>query len=108
MIGESNRVMLKGGLSPLRWTRTTISDPVTLNLASAGQSGKKMTGSSKIFSSLPPKVRKHQKVHYLRTVVKKLLNLDTILNVLPRCQKNYPVDFDYELKVGDVRYKHLT
>ena len=29
-------------------------------------------------------------------------------NILPRRQKNYPVDFDNELKIGDVRYKHLT
>ena len=29
-------------------------------------------------------------------------------NILPRRQKTNPVDFDDELKIGDVRYKHLT
>ena len=28
--------------------------------------------------------------------------------LLPRRQKKNPVDFDDELKIGDVRYKHLT
>jgi len=55
LTGQSNRVMLKGGLSPLRWTRTTISEPASLNLASAGQSGFSMTNASKVLGSLPPK-----------------------------------------------------
>ena len=28
--------------------------------------------------------------------------------LLPHRQIKYPVDFDDELKIGDVRYKHLT
>ena len=28
--------------------------------------------------------------------------------ILPRRQKKNPVDFDDELKIGDVRYKHLN
>ena len=29
-------------------------------------------------------------------------------NVLPRLQKKKPVDFDGELKIGDVRYDNIT
>ncbi len=52
----SNRVMLNGGLSPLRWTRTTISEPASLNLASAGQVVSK-NRQSNFLVGLPPKVR---------------------------------------------------
>ena len=56
----SNRVILNGGLSALRWNRTTISESPTLNLASAGiaglQSGGKQTNNSRFLKSLPPKV----------------------------------------------------
>ena len=31
-----------------------------------------------------------------------------IYYILPRLQKNIRFDFDDELKIGDVRYKHLT
>ena len=29
-------------------------------------------------------------------------------NILPRLQKKKPVDFDDELKIGDVRYDNMT
>lgn len=51
--GMSNRVMLNGGLSPLRWNRTTISEPASINLASAGMV--KNNVASQFLSSLPPK-----------------------------------------------------
>jgi len=53
--GQSNRVMITGGLSPLRWTRTNVAEPASLNLASAGQKGFSAANSSKILASLPPK-----------------------------------------------------
>ena len=50
----SNRVILNGGLTALRWNRTTISEAPTLNLASSGinPSGK----SANVLKALPPKV----------------------------------------------------
>ena len=51
---QSNRVLANGGLSPLRWSRTSISEPATLELASAGQSSKNPTVA--FLNSLPPKV----------------------------------------------------
>ena len=51
---------------------------------------------------------------YIFTYIKKfvaifLLNATKLKKkLLPRRQKKNPVDFDDELKVGDVRYKHLT
>ena len=52
--GMSNRVILNGGLTALRWNRTTISEAPTLNLASSGinPSGK----SANVLKTLPPKV----------------------------------------------------
>ena len=34
--------------------------------------------------------------------------LSTVFQVLPRLQKKKPVDFDDELKIGDVRYDNMT
>jgi len=67
LTGQSNRVVLTGGLSPLRWTRTNVSEPASLNLASAGQSGFTATNASKILNSLPPKnfVQNWNRRHYV-------------------------------------------
>ena len=53
--GMSNRVILNGGLSALRWNRTTISEPSTLNWASAGLASNNQVSAS-FLKSLPPKV----------------------------------------------------
>jgi len=50
----SNRVILNGGLSALRWNRTTISEPANLNLASAGLVGNK-NSKANFLKTLPPK-----------------------------------------------------
>lgn len=50
----SNRVMLNGGLTPLRNTRATVSEPTTLNLASAGVGNGRH--ASNFLNTLPPKV----------------------------------------------------
>ena len=55
IIGMSNRVILNGGLSALRWNRTTISEPANLNLASAGLVGNK-NSKANFLKTLPPKV----------------------------------------------------
>merc|ERR1711936_588562 len=54
IIGMSNRVILNGGLSALRWNRTTISEPANLNLASAGLVGNK-NSKANFLKTLPPK-----------------------------------------------------
>ena len=53
--GMSNRVILNGGLSALRWNRTTISEPSTLNWASAGLASNNQVSAS-FLKTLPPKV----------------------------------------------------
>ena len=55
IIGMSNRVILNGGLSALRWNRTTISEPANLNLASAGLVGN-ANSKPNFLKTLPPKV----------------------------------------------------
>ena len=55
IIGMSNRVILNGGLSALRWNRTTISEPANLNLASAGMLSNK-NAKPNFLKTLPPKV----------------------------------------------------
>ena len=51
----SNRVILNGGLSALRWNRTSVSEPATLNLASSGLGSNNQVSAS-FLKSLPPKV----------------------------------------------------
>ena len=52
--GMSNRICLNGGLSALRWNRSSISEPASLNLASAGVAGNKQAQSN-FLRTLPPK-----------------------------------------------------
>ena len=67
----SNRIILNGGLSALRWNRTTISESPTLNLASAGlaglQSGGKQSNNHHFLKSLPPKVSHFHSVQWAKT-----------------------------------------
>ena len=53
--GMSNRVILNGGLSALRWNRTSVSEPATLNLVSSGLGSNNQVSAS-FLKSLPPKV----------------------------------------------------
>jgi len=54
IIGMSNRVILNGGLSALRWNRTTISEPANLNMVSAGMLSNK-NAKPNFLKTLPPK-----------------------------------------------------
>jgi len=60
-------VLAEGGLSPLRWSRTTISEAPTLNLASAGQTSK--NSQSAFLTSLPPKVKLKKQVTIITLVM---------------------------------------
>ena len=46
--------------------------------------------------------------HYFSIAKKDKTDFGKFTYILPRRQKDYPVDFDDELRIGDVRYKHLT
>ena len=54
MRGQSSRVMLNGGLSPLRFTRKTKAEHKDLRLVAAGQGS--ALKASPMFKSFPPKV----------------------------------------------------
>ena len=62
--GMSNRICLNGGLSALRWNRSSISEPASLNLASAGVAGNKQAQSN-FLRTLPPKVSDFFQSHFL-------------------------------------------
>jgi len=53
---QSSRVMLDGGLSPLRYTRKTRTEHQGLAMVAAGQSAAFKSANTGIFRAFPPKV----------------------------------------------------
>ena len=65
-----------------------------------------------VYCPPPPRTHAPKKTWLLEnTTIASLLKSKSLQNntyILPRRQKDYPVDFDDELRIGDVRYDNMT